>query len=234
MAPLVIELTGNSSITRTAERGVLHISVSSTGKSQKTVSEEVTQTCNLMCKTFDDLTPQTIESLIRADGNDIQLTTDTFQTNSSVPRDREGKLLQREYTASIKFTAIFGNCQKLGEATSLLFGMPYVEIESTEWRLTDATIESLGPESRKLAMRDAMRKANDFAEVVGRIPVAIEVRDNGGHAHGVALPRFSSNSRRSAAAKQRVHGSALTSQRVQWKTSINVKFRADSGPGVVG
>lgn len=226
MAPLIIEVSGISSITRAAERGVLHISVSSTGKSQKTVSEEVTQTCNLLRETFDHFAAKTIESLIGTDPTDIQLTTDAFQSKSSVPRGREGKMLEREYTTSIKFTATFPNFRRLGEATSLLLGMPHVEIESTEWRLTDATIGSLGPESRKLAMRDAMLKANDFAEVMGRVPVAIGIYENGGHSHVVALQHFRGDPRQSAALKQQLDGSNLTSPRVQWKTSINVKFQA--------
>ena len=45
MAPLIIKVIGESTILRAAERGVMTVRISSTGKSQDTLSGDVTGTC---------------------------------------------------------------------------------------------------------------------------------------------------------------------------------------------
>lgn len=225
MASLIIEVTGASRITRAAERGVLHISVASTGKSQDTVSKKVTQTCNKLRETLDTLAPKNAEGFAEADAPVTQFTMSAFHTNSYVPKNKEGKDLEREYAASTKFTAIFRDFQKLGEVTSSLFRMPHVELDKTEWRLTDATLESLGSESRKAAMHDAIRKANDFAEVLGRVPVAFEVYDNGVLTHNIASQGVGRSAETTE--KKQVDGLTLVPEDVNYRASIKVKFRAD-------
>jgi len=144
LAPLIIKTTVNSSITRAAERCVFHIKVFSTGKPQKTVSNEVTQTCNKLRKTFDTLAPQNNDRFAADDAAVTQFTMGPFQTTSYVPRDDDGRGFDREYTASAKFTAIFRDFQKLGETTSLSFRMPHIQLERTEWRLTESTLWESG------------------------------------------------------------------------------------------
>lgn len=166
MAPLTIEVGGDSRITRAAERSVLHIRVSSTSKSQNDASQDVTYVCNKLRENFYNLSPKTTDGPTAPDAPVTQFTMSAFTTNSHVPRNDDGDEHAREFTASTRFTAIFRDFEKLGEITSSLFSMPHVEIECTEWRLTESTIQSLGSESRKAAMRDAIRKAKDYGEVL--------------------------------------------------------------------
>ena len=224
MAPLNIEVTGKSLIHRTAERGHLKADVSSTGKSQEIVSDNVTQTCNKLRSMFHDLAPKTAEGLATADAPVTQFSMSAFSTSSYVPRDKDNNELEREYTARTTFTTIFRDFAKLGEITSQLFRMPYVAVGDTEWKLTPDTIESLGSESRKAAMQDAIRKARDYAEVLGREPVAVEVKDSGSYSHG----RTMQTARRSRGnEKTQVDGLTLEPEDVSLKTEIHVRFQAD-------
>ena len=59
--------------------------------------------------------------------------------------------------------------------------MPHVTIRNIQWRLTEETKASLGSQSRKDAVTDAVMKARDYAAVLGRgKPEAFEVADGAG------------------------------------------------------
>ena len=59
--------------------------------------------------------------------------------------------------------------------------MPLVSIGRVEWRLTDATKESLASESRREAVKNAVVKARDYADVLGKgEPEVVEVSDESG------------------------------------------------------
>lgn len=227
MAPLNIGVTGDSKITRAAERGLLHIRVSSTSKSQNGASEDVTRTCNKLREIFHNLSPKTTDGRTAPDAAVTQFTMSAFSTNSHVPRNDDGEELAREFTASARFTAIFRDFEKLGEVTSSLFSMPRVEIERTEWRLSEPTIQSLGSESRKAAMRDAIRQAKDYGEVVERNPIAVKVEDCGSNSRGVASQELWGYTAARNTPKSQVNGISLKPEDVELKTSINVTFQAD-------
>ena len=228
MAPLTIDVTGESTISRVAERGVLTIHVSSTGKSQESVSEDVTRTCHNLRKTFSGLAPKNAEGLAPADAPVTQFSMSAFITRSHVPQDKDGRDLDhREYTANTSFTIIFRDFAKLGEMTSRLFRTPHVEISSTEWRLTPATLKSLGSELRKAAMRDAVQKAQDYADVLGRSPIAVEVTDQGTNRSGRTVQGTSRSRHSAAGSKAFVEGLVLEPEDVEWRSSIAVKFRAE-------
>lgn len=145
-----------------------------------------------------------------------------FSTSSHVPSDKEGKKLDRLYTAKATFTLIFRDFVKLGETISMLFRMPHVDVGNTAWRLTSATTKSLGSESRKAAMEDAIRKAKDYAEVFGRVAVPIEVKDSGSRGYSQELGRT-----RSESSKNQIDGLILEPEDVSVSSEIDVKLQAD-------
>lgn len=222
--PLIISVIGESTINRVAERGVLKAVVKSTGDSQSTVSESVTKTCNQLREMLLELAPKNAQGLAPAVAPVTQFSMSDFATNSYAPRDKDGKELAREYTARTNFEAIFRDFAKLGEMTSVLFRMPHVEVYNTEWRLTPATISSLGSESRKAAMEDAIRKAQDYAAVLARTPVAIEVTDTGSRSYVGASQELGRS--RSGTSKNQVDGMTLEPEDVRYNTTIDVKFQA--------
>ncbi|MCJ1383212.1 hypothetical protein MMC17_006325 [Xylographa soralifera] len=177
---LKINVTGESVVSRHAERGVLSIAVSSQGPSQETVSQDVTLASNHLRTTFKAASPKTASGEAALDAAITVFSMTALNTQTWIPQDRSGNPLPpRLYSAKCNFHVIFRDFDKLAEVASMLFTTPHVSIESTKWRLTDDTLAGLASESRKMAMRDAVRKANDFAEVIGRQVFAVEITDHG-------------------------------------------------------
>lgn len=86
---------------------------------------------------------------------------------STVPRDRNGHPLDRVYHASTDVEITFRNFTKLGKIAKRLITED-VEVSKIVWQLTKDTREVLGVESRKQAMKDAIRRAQDYAAVIGK------------------------------------------------------------------
>lgn len=223
MAPLEIRLQGNSVIARPAERAVLSVKVSSEGTSQETVSNDVTLTSNNLVKIFRELAPKDEVGNATPDAPITVFSTPSLQTRSwisTTSRNNETVQLPRCFEASSRFKVIFRDFEKLGEISDKLFKMPHTDVTETEYILTDKTQEDLGSESRKAALRDAIQKAQDYAEVVGKNVVAVEITDQGYTAGG----RTKQTARRSNYSSSPGVGLSVEPEDVQLKSSITVKF----------
>lgn len=180
MAPLKVILGGNSSITRQPERGALSFIVQAAGPNRESVSKEVTETSNEINRLFKELSPKSETGETIAGSPVTSFSSTSLQTRSQVPTDKSGQPLPRVYHATLSLNALFQDFTKLNEIVGKLVSYPNIEIQSLDWCLTEATQKALSSESRKEAMRDAVQKANDYAEVVGLEVVAVEIRDSGG------------------------------------------------------
>ncbi|KAJ6141097.1 hypothetical protein N7497_011990 [Penicillium chrysogenum] len=182
MAPLKIVLDGSSSTTRQPERAALSFVVKATGKNRESVSKEVTETSNEINRLFKDLSPKT-ETGETIKGSPVtSFSSTSLQTWSQVPSDKSGKPLPTVYHATLSLNALFQDFTKLNEVVG----------GSLEWCLTEVTQKALSSESREEAMRDAVRKASDYARVIGREVVAVEIRESaGGVQFGMNTGRYS-------------------------------------------
>ncbi|KAK8055080.1 hypothetical protein PG993_000307 [Apiospora rasikravindrae] len=181
---LKIHVNGTGSVFRTAERGVLHIRVSATDKSQQTASDGVRETSAKLTAHFRAHAPK----IDGADGRpaphpDAGITAFTASSIStdSHPEyewaDGKRRDLGLSYRASCEFEVVFRDLQLLADAAGELSSMPRVAIVSTEWRLTAATRAEIEREARKKAIENAVQKAQDYSGVVGRTVVAVEIMD---------------------------------------------------------
>ncbi len=228
MAPLEIIVAGDSVISRHAERAVLVVRVSSEGESQETVSKDVTSTSNKLIKTFKELAPRTEDGNATPDAPVTIFSMTSLRTSSWIPepsRNNEFVQLPRQFEAITGFNVIFRNFEKLGEITGTLFTMPHATIESTEYILTDRTKEDLGSESRKAALRDAIQKAQDYAEVVGKSVVAVEITDQGYSSGGRTKQTARRNNYKASASY--VDGLTVEPEDVEFKSAVSVKFVAE-------
>lgn len=101
------------------------------------------------------------------------LSTGTYQ-----PTDDTGFRLSRRYTAHTSFEVKFQHFTNLGSFASSMSTMDFVTVNDIQWRLTDATRASLGTKSRKDAIKNAVAKARDYADALGKSHViATEVED---------------------------------------------------------
>ncbi|KAI9770485.1 MAG: hypothetical protein M1839_003200 [Geoglossum umbratile] len=215
MAPLDITVNGTSTMRRAPERGILSIAVISQGDSQPTVTSEVTSASNSLQKLFKELSTESATAPVTA----FSMT--SLRTRSWV-LDSESKPNQRMYEASSNFGVTFRDLEKLAEVSTGLFVMPHVEVRDTSWTLTEETWESLDSECRKKALLDAVQKAQDYAGVLGRDVVAVEVRDHSSGMVGMPLLRAGPQSYRTKQAEV----IALDPGDVQLVASVTVRFTA--------
>jgi len=164
---LTIIVQGTSSITRTAERAIVAIQLTTEDKDPETVLKQVTSSAKQLQSSFTQLSPKTESGEPATDAAITAWSMRTLHTSSYVPRDTHGADLDRKYSASTSFELEFHDFAKLSTVTSQLLAMPDVSIYSTVWRLTEKTKKSLGSQSRKEAVQDALAKAKDFAEAAG-------------------------------------------------------------------
>lgn len=228
MAPLEIILNGTFVISRHAERAILKVRVSSEGTSQETVSKQVTSTSNELMKTFKKLAPKDEDGNATLDAPVTVFSMTSSNTRSWIPsvsRNNENVQLPRQFEASTHFKVIFRDLEKLGEVTSTLFTMPHTTIDDTEYILTDRTKEDLGSESRKAALHDAIQKAHDYAEVVGKNAVAVEIKDQGYSTGGRTMQMARRNNYKTAASY--VDGLSVEPEDVMLTSSVEVKFVAE-------
>lgn len=179
MAPLSIQVSGSSTITHYPEQAVLCATIRSESTKKESASKAVTTTSNKL--------HSLLVALSREANFDQTLGTPPVESHSSTSiftgffngYDHRGEPTGPTYHASISYTIHFRYFSKLSEIVARLIEFPNIKIDSIEWCLTDETKQSLASESRKLAMQDAIQKANDYAELIGRKVVPAEISEDG-------------------------------------------------------
>lgn len=219
MAPLEISVTGSSSISRHLERAVLSLHASCEGPLQTTVANEATVTSNSLRQMLKDLAPKTASGEPTPDAPVTVFSVGGLRSWSETPRDKNNNPGAPVYYAQVNLEATFRDFTKLGEVTGKLLGESNIEISGIDWRLADETRNSLGSESRKLAMLNAMEIARDYSEVIGREVTAVEVND-GFSRRGVARMALAG----SAPGPQILD---LTPQKIELSHEVGVKFRGE-------
>lgn len=247
---LKIHVNGSASVFRTAERGVLHVEVSSTTTSQADASSNVSSTTETMINTFRRFAQKTEDGLYPHPSAGITaFSASAPETSTFIPRAKNGRELKtapKEYTATTTAEVVFRDLELLARLANELSAMENVSITQTEWRLTDATHASICREARVNAMKDAVQKAEDYAGVVSREVVAVKVEDGPANVaysgrtkqtarRAVPLaqqaPAQAWNSRPSAQTDQGVtiQGPALEPSTITVSARVDVKFVSKDG-----
>lgn len=224
-------MTGTSSILRQPERAFLTLCVSSHGPSQETVSKETTSRSNHIQQHLKQLAPKTETGAPTSDASVTAFSVGFLRSWSRIPFTGGNEPRPRVYHAEVKISANFRNYTTLSEFTATLLCLSNIEILGIDWQLTAPTKKSLGSESRKLAMLDAVEKARDYAEVIGREVVAVEVKEPSSWEFGYGrpaamlpqMPQMPGGSAGGGAEK----GLDLTPQNIELKHTLQVKFRGD-------
>lgn len=177
---LEIHVDGNASVFRTAERGVVHLSISSTCTDQSKALDDARGTVATLTQKFRTLATKAEDGGPHPTAGITTFTVSPLNTSSCFQRDqnyRELKSQPKEYTVRSSAEVVFRNLDLLNDMSHELANMPLVSIVNAEWRLTEATRTEIEREARVKAIRDAVQKAEDYAGVVGRQVVAVEIKD---------------------------------------------------------
>lgn len=89
---LKIHVNGSASVFRTAERGVLHIEISSTTTTQSEASSNVSSTTETVINTFRHFAPKTEDGLYpHASAGITAFSASAPETSTFIPRDKNGR-----------------------------------------------------------------------------------------------------------------------------------------------
>lgn len=182
MEPLKIRITGESSIARLAEQGVLRLTVTSEGPELATVSTEVISRSNTLTELFKTLYPKADDDTATADAAVTKFASTFLRTRSYTPRDKDKQPLPKVYQASMALGIVFRDITKLSQVVGQLVTYSNVCINSIDWSLTKATQDALYSRVRREAIRNAVNKANDYAREVGREVYPVDIMESGGSA----------------------------------------------------
>ncbi|KAJ4289986.1 hypothetical protein N0V88_006787 [Collariella sp. IMI 366227] len=190
---LEIYVDGKGSSFRTAERGYVRLNFSSTSTDQAQASHDVQSAVAKLTSAFRALAIKTEDGRPHPDAAVTAFTVSALSTVSAFQRDdqyRQVLDLPKEHTVKASAEIIFRNMAKLAEMSNELATMPHVSMSETEWRITEPTRVELEREARVKAITDAVQKAEDYASVVGRQVIAVEIKDQPTASGGPYLSRM--------------------------------------------
>ncbi|KAJ5673417.1 hypothetical protein N7507_002544 [Penicillium longicatenatum] len=177
MPPLSIRVSGQATITRRPERAVLRVMINASGDDKDSVSTEGTRLFNEVDALFQELSPKTKYGTATTDAPVTEFSSTILHVWGHDDAIHGGKHATRAFYATSISHATFRDFAKLGEIAKKLDAYPSIEVESIEWRLTESTEKALEYDARKQAMQNAILKAEEYAEVIGRKVVAVEIDD---------------------------------------------------------
>jgi hypothetical protein len=178
MAPLIINVAGSSTISKQPERAVIYVTVSNSGQSQSDVIQSVTRTAKQLQSDLNQLAPKDSNGQAAVNAPITHWSMSTISTGSYFMYVQQSGNTEKEtrYTANTSFTIKFADFEKLGNACTNLANLPFASISRIAWQLTDKTKAATAGDVRRLAVEDAVSKAQDFARAVGKrnvVPVEI-------------------------------------------------------------
>lgn len=211
MAPLTMTVRGEASIPHKAERAILDAEIISEGTDRKAVAAQVSQSSRRLQDVLKAMAPeQPLDSdSTSTSGPEIppppplsKWTMASFTTTSYHPRDKDFNPIEgaaRVYTTSVPFTLEVQDFASIGRiATLLSTQIPHAKLHNVRWVLTPETQKSYESELRRLAARDALQRARDYASTLGLDNVkAVHLEEEGMGGMGApAVMRMSSGPKR--------------------------------------
>lgn len=173
MADTIITVQGEYSAWYPAERATVHASVHTDRPKRDDVFQRALASAEAL--------RSTIESQYDKEAGPITWwTSDSVRVWSERPWNNEGKQLAPVYHAAVDFSAKFKDFEVLARWVEDAAAIDAVTVGSISWDLTDATKTSATVEVRSRAVKDAVAKAQVFAQSIGLASVtAIALADPG-------------------------------------------------------
>jgi uncharacterized protein YggE len=100
-------------------------------------------------------------------------TIDQIRRGSHRPFNRDGEQLPLVHTASVSITATFIDFDDLAAWVGWSVGVPGLAVGFIDWALGDDDRLRVERETRQQAVRDAVRRAQDYADALDLGPVAV-------------------------------------------------------------
>lgn len=173
MTDVKINVRGAHSVTMPPERASVYATVSADGPAIAPVLQLVATTLAEVSASLDaQHDPQR--------GPITQYTVEQIHKGAHRPYNQDGRQLPLVHTASATLTATFTDFDALAVWIERVAGLDGIGINHIEWALTDEHRQAVQRETRQEAVRDARRRAQDYAEALDLGPVQVRtISDTG-------------------------------------------------------
>lgn len=177
MADVEINVRGSHTATVAPERATVYAGVSAHGGEPEPVARAVAGVLSQVTAT--------LEVLHDPDNGPVtKFVVEQIRTGAHHPYSQGGRQLPMVHTATASVTATFADFEDLASWIDLAAGMEGVGINHIEWTLTDPTRHEVERRTRQDAVRDAVRRAQDYADALELGPVAVRAISDTGLSSG--------------------------------------------------
>ena len=159
MTGVQIIVRGSHSVTLAPQRATVHASLSAEGRSAEPVFEKVATALAEVSTSIDALHHPKRGPVTR-------YAIEQVRTGSHRPWNAEGKQLALVHTATVSITAVFTDFGELAAWVASTTAIDGLSIGHINWELTDARRVEAERKTRQKAVRDAKRRAQDYADAL--------------------------------------------------------------------
>lgn len=173
MTPVKIAVRGTHTVTVRPEQATVHATLSAEGPEAESVFRTVSDSATQVNGSLES-------RLHRRSGPVVRFAVDQIRMGSRRPFNSDGAQLPLIHTAVVSVTATFTDFDDLAEWVSWCAGVEGLGIGHIDWSLRDATRAKLERKARQKAVRDAGRRARDYADALDLGPVRVlSISDSG-------------------------------------------------------
>ena len=166
MAPVEITVRGSHTATLPPEQATVFANLGAEGPAPQPVFDAVATAAA-------DVTAS-LQSLHHPKKGPVtKFVIDQVRRGSHRPFNRDGEQLPLVHTAVVSITATFTDFDDLSAWVSWSAGVPGLAVGYIDWALTDAKRLRVERTTRQKAVRDARRRAQDYADALDLGPVTV-------------------------------------------------------------
>lgn len=177
MKPVQITVRGSHTMTLAPEQATVYANVGAEGPEPQPVFDAVA------AATVD--VTRSLQTRREAEKPTVtKFAVDQVRRGSHRPFNRDGEQLPLVYTATVSVAATFTDFDDLAAWVGWSAGVPGLGVGGIDWALTDAHRLRTERKARQKAVRDAKRRAQDYADALGLGPVAIRTISDPGMGGG--------------------------------------------------
>lgn len=220
MAAVDISVRGSHTVTLPPEQGTVHAALSAEGPSAEPVFASVAATLGVV--------RDSLESRYhRKHGPVTRYAIDQIRLSAHRPFTQDGTQLPPVHTAAVSITATFADFVALADWAGFSAGVDGLSIGYIDWALTEGSRLKVGRKARQQAVRDAKRRAQDYADALDLGPVVVRSISDPGVA-GPVQRRIVMASAMAAPAGESV-GVALRPEDIEIRAEVEATFTASHG-----
>jgi uncharacterized protein YggE len=165
MTPVEITVRGSHTVRVAPEQATVYAELAADGPEPQPVFDAVAAAL--------DGVRRSLESRLQEDGPVTRFVVEQVRRASHRPYNPEGRQLPLVHTASVSISATFTDFDDLAGWVSLSAGVPGLAVGHIDWALSEATRPQVERSTRQEAVRDAKRRAQDYADALDLGPVSV-------------------------------------------------------------